>query len=510
MVFRKHSVRRFFRTYLLIHELAYRCMPLKYPSASPNPHRLAMIVPRVTPINEPRDFQPHELFFSLTDDKGKIRYGNEVFTRISAYDAEELLDQPHNVIRHPDMPRCVFDLFWNYLKAGKSIAAYVKNLAKDGRYYWVLAVVVPCRGGYLSVRLKPSTALFDAAQRIYAETLAFEQKIEGKAGKKEAIEQATPFLLEKLAAAGFANYDDFMRAALAQELSARGEQLQLTPRPQGAIGNLRGAPSLYKLKDELSKIIEQLETVFSSLDAFQHLSDSLTAKQKVMEELGPSLSFLALNTNVSASRLGGEGAVLTVIARNLGDCSKEADQLIGTLMNRMKPLCDNARRLAYDVAVAQLEAQTIESFTDELITDGEALSDARVQESLEILTEELSRCCRSVIGGLHELLADVQVLVKAATDLVTQVEQMKIAQLNGKIEIASCRGAEGFHSIFKDVATIVDSARGDCDDIIEVLTNTGEEVQRLLQIEAPLDANLKSASRAVNETLNPKLEMAGV
>ena len=469
-----------------------------------------MIVPRVTPINEPRDFQLHELFFSLTDTKGKIRYGNEVFTRISAYDEVELLDQPHNVIRHPDMPRCVFQLLWDYLKAGKSIATYVKNLAKDGRYYWVMAVVVPCRGGFLSVRLKPSATLFDAAKSIYAETLAFEQDIEGKAGKKAAIEQAAPFLLEKLAAAGFANYDEFMRAALAQELTARDEQLLAAPPLQGAQGSLRGVPSLYTLKEELAKVIDQLGTVFSSLDAFEHLSNSLTAKQKIMEELGPSLSFLALNTNVSASRLGGEGAVLTVIARNLGDCSKEADQLIGMLMDRMKPLCDNARKLAYDVAVAQLEAQVIESFTDELITDEEALTDARVQESLEILTEELTRCCRSVISGLHELLADVQVLAKAASDLVTQVEQMKIAQLNGKIEIASCRGAEGFHSIFKDVATIVDSARGDCDEIIEVLTNTGEEVQRLLQIEASLDENLKGAARAVNNTLNPKLELAGV
>ncbi len=470
-----------------------------------------MIVPRVTPINEPRDFQPHELFFSLTDGKGKIRYGNQVFTRISAYSDEDLLDQPHNVIRHPDMPRCVFQLLWDYLKAGKSIAAYVKNLAQDGRYYWVLAVVVPCRDGYLSVRLKPSTALFDAAQSIYAETLAFEQDIEGKAGKKQAIEQATPFLLEKLAGAGFANYDDFMRTALTQELAARNDQILTNPPlDTAACGSLRGTASLQTLRDELSSIIGQLDTVFSSLDAFEDLSNRLSAKQKIMEELGPSLSFLALNTNVSASRLGSEGAVLTVIARNLGDCSKEADRLIGTLMERMGPLCDNARKLAYDVAVAQLEAQVIESFADELIADDEALADERVQVSLDILTEELTRCCRSVISGLHGLLADVQVLVKASSDLVTQVEQMKIAQLNGKIEIASCRGAEGFQSIFEDVATIVDSARGDCDEIIEVLGNTGEEVQRLLQIEPSLDANLKAAARAVRKTLDPGLELAGV
>ena len=137
-----------------------------------------MITARVTPINEARHFAPHELFFSLTDDKGRIHYGNQVFTRVSGYEEHQLLGQPHNLIRHPDMPRGVFRLFWDYLGAQKTIAAYVKNLAADGRYYWVLAVATPSRDGYLSVRLNPSSQFFDLVKKAYAGTLAIESPLE--------------------------------------------------------------------------------------------------------------------------------------------------------------------------------------------------------------------------------------------------------------------------------------------------------------------------------------------
>src|SRR5208337_645098 len=84
-----------------------------------------------------------ELFFSRTNEKGHILSGNKTFQTISMYSWGELLNRPHNIIRHRDMPRGVFWLLWDTIKKGKPIAAYVKNRAKDGRYYWVLAIVTP-------------------------------------------------------------------------------------------------------------------------------------------------------------------------------------------------------------------------------------------------------------------------------------------------------------------------------------------------------------------------------
>ena len=136
-----------------------------------------MAGPRPTPTHVERPFDVAELFFSTTNRKGIIQSGNDVFARVSGYTEAELLGQPHNVIRHPDMPRAVFRLLWDYLEAERPIAAYVKNMAKDGRYYWVLATAVPVTGGYLSVRLKPTSDLLPAVEALYAELLAAERAV---------------------------------------------------------------------------------------------------------------------------------------------------------------------------------------------------------------------------------------------------------------------------------------------------------------------------------------------
>jgi len=81
---------------------------------------------------------PKKYILSKTDTKGVIEYGNEYFVEISGYSEEELIGKPHNIIRHPDMPKIVFKLLWQRIKNKEDITAIVKNRAKDGRYYWVM------------------------------------------------------------------------------------------------------------------------------------------------------------------------------------------------------------------------------------------------------------------------------------------------------------------------------------------------------------------------------------
>lgn len=451
-----------------------------------------MITARVTPLDEPRPFAPHELFFSLTDEKGRIRYGNDVFTRVSGYTEEQLVGQPHNLIRHPDVPRCVFRLLWDYLESGRTIAAYVKNLAADGRYYWVLAVVTPCEGGYLSVRLNPSGPLFEAARAAYAEALRLESAREIEHGRQQAIAESLGKLAGIVRGHGFADYDQFMHAALRTELERRADHgaPALTPRAGGG--------ELGRLHTALARVGDQLGQVFASLDLFDRLSVRLLEKRSAMEELGPSLTFLALNTHISATRLGPEGAVLSVVSRNLGERSKDADGLIATLMQRMAPACEAARAVAFDVAVAQLEAEVCRAFVAELIDDPHGATSGLVAESLGVLIGELAGRSRGVVDSLRRLRDDVDIMLHAARALVGQVEQMRTAQLNGKIEIASRRNTQDFAAIFEDVAQIVADARADCDDVIELLVSTGEQLGRLLRLEASLRGDLTEVAAATN------------
>jgi aerotaxis receptor len=123
--------------------------------------------------NEEFTFPEGETMVSTTDLKGRILYGNPTFISASGYSKEELLGQPHNLIRHPDMPEEAFRDLWETVQNGRPWSGVVKNRRKDGRYYWVLANVTPLLQdgqpiGYMSVRTQPSRAQVQGAEALYA------------------------------------------------------------------------------------------------------------------------------------------------------------------------------------------------------------------------------------------------------------------------------------------------------------------------------------------------------
>lgn len=161
-----------------------------------------MTAPTIQPTGREVFFDKEEIIVSKTDLKGIVTYANDVFLRIAGYTEEEALGQAHNFIRHPDMPKCVFQLLWDTIQAGEEIFAYVVNLAKNGDHYWVLAHVTPTFGpageliGYHSSRRVPERSAVDAVTGIYAELMAIEAQ---HTSMKEGIQAATAALLEKLA-----------------------------------------------------------------------------------------------------------------------------------------------------------------------------------------------------------------------------------------------------------------------------------------------------------------------
>lgn len=161
-----------------------------------------------------RRFKDDEIIVSKTDLKGRITYGNDVFIQISGYSEKELMGQPHSILRHPAMPRCVFKLLWDTIEARQEIFAYVVNRAKNGDHYWVYAHVTPDidhRGeivGYHSSRRAPDPAAISAIVPIYDALLAEENRhVNGKA----ALQASTAMLLSTLSNKGV-SYDQFVLA----------------------------------------------------------------------------------------------------------------------------------------------------------------------------------------------------------------------------------------------------------------------------------------------------------
>lgn len=124
------------------------------------------------PTQEEHTFSDDTFLVSKTNPRGIITYANTTFIALSGYTENELLNQPHNMIRHPDMPKAAFQDLWTTVQAGTEWHGIVKNLRKDGGYYWVDATVTPSflKGkivGYMSVRRKPTHEQIDNATELY-------------------------------------------------------------------------------------------------------------------------------------------------------------------------------------------------------------------------------------------------------------------------------------------------------------------------------------------------------
>jgi len=168
---------------------------------------------KVEPTSKERVMREGDFIVSKTDLKGRITYGNRIFIEFSGYTEEELLGAQHNIIRHPDMPRAVFKLLWDTIQSGKECFAYVKNMSKDGGFYWVFTNVTPSYDtqgnmiGYYSVRRKPKASGVAVATQVYKAMLEAEQK----AGPKHAMEASTKILVDILNEKGL-SYEELVLA----------------------------------------------------------------------------------------------------------------------------------------------------------------------------------------------------------------------------------------------------------------------------------------------------------
>jgi len=116
----------------------------------------------------------HSFLVSETNSKGIIRFANDDFCRVAGYSLDELSGQPHNMVRHSDMPKAAFKSLWETIQKGEVWTGYVKNATKDGGYYWVFATIFPfesCDGepGYLSCRRKASPKEIAESEALYKE-----------------------------------------------------------------------------------------------------------------------------------------------------------------------------------------------------------------------------------------------------------------------------------------------------------------------------------------------------
>jgi len=153
------------------------------------------------------EMKEEDFIVSKTDTKGKITYVNKIFMDMAEYSENELLGKPHSIVRHPDMPKVVFKLLWDYVKQKKEIFAFVINKTKNSNAYWVYANVTASLDengniiGYYSVRRKPNPEALKVIKPLYEKMVAAE--------KSGGVEASTKILEDLLREKGV-SYDELI------------------------------------------------------------------------------------------------------------------------------------------------------------------------------------------------------------------------------------------------------------------------------------------------------------
>lgn len=409
--------------------------------------------PCPTPVNREAPFGIDELFFSSTDPHSIIREGNAVFTRVSGYTREHLIGTPHNVVRHPDMPRGVFRLFWDRLGAGRPVAAYVKNMSADGSYCWVMAAAVPTPQGFLSVRLKPSSPHLETVKALYAQVREAERDLEAMGhSNAEVAEQGRDMLLSLLAEAGYHRYTAFERVTLPAEIVSRESQVG-SGAATGGSGTVLTA---------LGTTAASLSALFEQVGEYQAGSRALEASSTLVRALAEDVRLNAINGLVAAQRLSADGATLAVVADRMTHAAHDISRIVATLDQDLAPAVETMGDLAFRISVAKLQVDMARAYASE--AEGGCADGA-------CALAELTGCLADSNAAVVELTGEMRRRLSRAGSVVGDIENtlkpLGALHICGRIEVAGVRDAAGFRVLLDDVKVQLDEGATQVDALRE-------------------------------------------
>ncbi|MBL8013526.1 MAG: PAS domain-containing protein [Candidatus Omnitrophica bacterium] len=399
---------------------------------------------RPKPVDRESEFLVNEIFFSTTDLVGNILSGNSVFVRVSQYDKEEIIGAPHNIIRHPDMPRVVFKVLWDYLKAKKPVVAYVKNMTKEGRYYWVLAAAFPTSNGYLSIRIKPTSEIFKLIPSVYEKLLTAEEN--------GGMEASLTLLLDILKSKGFEDYDSFMSTILIEELNCRQKLIHDNQELIAGLSQLEAAPIQDRGARDLVSTLNDIKTLCSEVtSSFDCLFDdfgNLLSVEKTLKDTSVSvlsfseqISILSLNVNINSYFAGEAGRTLSVVAKTIKNKTEEIESFTQAIVKLSRDISNHTQRLGFQTSTPRLQSAMINVFIQEVYdhalkrkVESDEIMD--VKANILVLIELFTNTFSQLTNLLVPIGGKINDILDLITSINTSIYELERCNFLGNIEAA--------------------------------------------------------------------------
>jgi aerotaxis receptor len=457
-------------------------------------------------------FPASETLLSTTDTASRISYANAAFIRTSGFSTEEIAGQPHNMVRHPDMPTEAFADMWRSLKEGQSWRALVKNRRKDGDHYWVCANASPMRRngqlvGYLSVRTKPARAEVDAAEALYrrfrqgrATGVAFHRGLIVRTGlmRWSSALQLLPAawrvrlpLLAVAAVSGVALYfSDVGGVALATIGAAVGASLLL------ANGFIEA-----QLSSPLGKILGVAQQVASG-EAGQDLNlnrcDEIGLIARAINQAGLNLQSLVADVFEQAS---GVEVASQEIASATNDLASRTEQTASSLEQTAAAMEQQTASVRQNSETSQEAAKLTHAATEVAAKGGAAMAEV---ESTMTLIANSSRKIADIISVIDGIAFQTNILaLNAAVEAARAGEQGRgFAVVASEVRSLAGRSA----AAAKEIKTLIDDSVKNVDNGTRLVTDAGRtmgdvvgQVRRVNDLVAEITQASKEQSLGISQ-----------